>query len=173
MFRSILDPVLDFSDELIETNAGKLGVSIVDLLSIFSCPDRDDVSASRSRLKLRFFEAKSYIDRNLFDPDLTVGAIARRSGVSVRYIQRSFEQEGVCAKAYIRQRRLEASARLLRDPRRRSFSITEIAFRCGFNSSAHFGRQFRARFGLSPRDYRTIHESRAFAWSEETPAPAS
>ena len=32
--------------------------------------------------------------------------------------------------------------------------VTEIAFRNGFNSSAHFSKSFRAKFGISPRECR-------------------
>ena len=35
--------------------------------------------------------------------------------------------------------------------------ITEIAFRWGFNDSAHFSKAFRAEFGQSPRAYRALH----------------
>jgi AraC family transcriptional regulator, positive regulator of tynA and feaB len=33
-------------------------------------------------------------------------------------------------------------------------TITEIAFRHGFNNLTHFGCAFRKRFGVAPRDYR-------------------
>jgi AraC-like DNA-binding protein len=32
--------------------------------------------------------------------------------------------------------------------------VTSIAFDFGFNSPTHFGRVFRARYGVTPRDYR-------------------
>ena len=32
--------------------------------------------------------------------------------------------------------------------------IGEIAFAWGFNDLSHFGRTFRERYGLSPRDWR-------------------
>src|ERR1700761_4411773 len=34
-------------------------------------------------------------------------------------------------------------------------SITEIAYRWGFNDSAHFSRLFKASFGMSPTQYRS------------------
>jgi AraC-like DNA-binding protein len=33
-------------------------------------------------------------------------------------------------------------------------SITEIALSTGFNNPAHFSRVFKARFGMSPSEYR-------------------
>jgi len=41
----------------------------------------------------------------------------------------------------------------------RKRSITEIAFSWGFNSSPHFSRLFKERYGISPRRYR----ARAFS----------
>ena len=37
-----------------------------------------------------------------------------------------------------------------------SRSLTDVAFACGFGSSAHFSRAFRTQFGLSPRDLREL-----------------
>lgn len=56
--------------------------------------------------------------------------------------------------AYLRKCRLNACARLLRDPQWAKSSITEICFACGFSSSAHFSTEFKRTFGLSPREYR-------------------
>ena len=33
--------------------------------------------------------------------------------------------------------------------------ITEVAYRWGFNDSAHFSRLFKASFGMSPTQYRS------------------
>jgi len=55
---------------------------------------------------------------------------------------------------YLRVCRLEAARRLLSSTAFAERSITEIAFECGFTSSAHFSTEFRKRFGKSPREYR-------------------
>jgi AraC family L-rhamnose operon regulatory protein RhaS len=53
---------------------------------------------------------------------------------------------------YISQLRLESAVSLLSaNPR---MSITEIAFRCGFQSSQYFSKAFRERHGLTPSEYR-------------------
>jgi AraC-like DNA-binding protein len=36
-------------------------------------------------------------------------------------------------------------------------SMTDIALRCGFNSSAYFCKVFKQETGLSPREYKTLH----------------
>jgi len=35
--------------------------------------------------------------------------------------------------------------------------VAEIAFDHGFNSATHFGRVFRRKFGVTPREYRELH----------------
>ena len=53
---------------------------------------------------------------------------------------------------YLLQVRLSKAADLLQkteDP------ISEIAQKCGFRDSNYFSRQFKKRYNISPRDYRT------------------
>jgi len=40
-------------------------------------------------------------------------------------------------------------------------SITQIALDCGFADGAHFSRDFRAHFGLSPRQYQQARSAQA------------
>jgi acetamidase/formamidase len=49
----------------------------------------------------------------------------------------------------------------LSSPAESHHSISEIAYRNGFNDSAHFSRVFRHRFGLSPREFRQQEIERA------------
>jgi AraC-like DNA-binding protein len=133
----------------------KLAQHFLEMLALLPLPDEEAVPRrSRNPLLIRRRQAKSFIDRNFGIPDLSVAAIAGSLKVSQRYLQMAFEGDAVSPLQYLRERRLNACARLLRDPRQCRRSITEISFSCGFNSSAHFSTQFRLQFGLSPREYR-------------------
>ena len=57
--------------------------------------------------------------------------------------------------AYLLRRRLERCADLLRDAAWQGRSITDIAFRNGFNNATHFGHAFRLRYGMTPSEYRS------------------
>lgn len=96
-----------------------------------------------------------FVDAHLTDTDLSVGTVAAKFGVSDRYVRMLFAECGEPLSEYIRRRRFEECARLLRDPLRWSRSISEVALSCGFNSLASFDRAFKARFGMTPREYRT------------------
>lgn len=62
--------------------------------------------------------------------------------------------EATTAARYILERRLQACAADLSSPQHRLRTITEIAVRHGFGSSSHFSRAFRARFGMTPQQWR-------------------
>ncbi len=63
-----------------------------------------------------------------------------------------FAAEGATPSAYIQERRLRMAAERLRRPD--APCITEVAMAVGFNDLTHFGRAFRRRYGVTPRDYR-------------------
>ena len=51
--------------------------------------------------------------------------------------------------------RLEVCALALRDPRQRASNISEIAYRWGFNDLSYFNKAFRARFDMTPGEWRS------------------
>src|SRR5258708_6002646 len=101
------------------------------------------------------------IERKLDDPDLTPARVAELEGISERYLQTLFEGSGSSFTHYLRERRLQRTSAELSNPAEAHHSISEIAFRNGFNDSAHFSRAFRHRFGLSPREFRQHEIERA------------
>lgn len=102
-------------------------------------------------------QVKDYINAHIRDPKLSVQMVAQRIGVTTRYLQVLFAEEGECASEYIKLERLRGCLLDLRDSGFDEQSITEIAFSWGFNSAAHFSSSFKKEYGLSPRDYRTCH----------------
>ena len=111
---------------------------------------------------------KRYVEGRLGDPELCPAVVARGVGVSVRHLHRLFAGAGGGSLGdWVRHSRLERCAGDLRDPAMAHESLTEIAFRWGFNDSAHFSRSFRAAFHQTPRDYRARHLQ---GLGSETPA---
>lgn len=88
------------------------------------------------------------------DPTLPIDEIARRQGVTPRYVQRLFEEQGTTFGEFVTDRRLDTARAMLRSPRYASWSIAGIAFEAGFRDLSHFNRRFRRRFGATPSDLR-------------------
>jgi hypothetical protein len=79
------------SGGLDEASRSKLGEQFMDLiaLALNSEPDRqstDEQSIQRVRLR----SVKSYIEANLGDPNLSLNMIARKNGISLRYLHHLF-----------------------------------------------------------------------------------
>lgn len=99
---------------------------------------------------------KSYIERNVANPELSVDAIAQALGMSTRSVHRAFEADPAGSISnYLWLRRLSHCAASLRDPTEADRSITDICFSFGFTSASHFSRLFHEYVGVSPREYRT------------------
>jgi AraC family transcriptional regulator len=82
----------------------------------------------------------------------TVAELALEQGVSVRHFHRLFNQvaeEGISA--VFKRERLSRAKDLLEDP---TLLIKEVAYLCGFESSAAFCKAFRSSMGLSPQQFR-------------------
>lgn len=94
------------------------------------------------------------IDARLHDAALRPDHIAEEAGLSARRLRMLLAEGGESFSAYLLRRRLERCADLLRDTAWRERSITEIAFRNGFNNATHFGHAFRLRYGMTPSAYR-------------------
>jgi AraC family transcriptional regulator len=88
------------------------------------------------------------------DESLTLGDLARESGLSPYHFLRTFERvAGVTPHQFILRTRLrEAAVRIALEPDR----ILDIALDAGFGDVSNFNRTFRSEFGVSPRQYRSM-----------------
>jgi AraC-like DNA-binding protein len=98
---------------------------------------------------------RAFIERNLTDPGLSPAAVAAGVNISVRYLYKLFEQDGVTVSEWIRNRRLDNTVRDLADPQLAHRTIAGIGARWGFPDPTHLSRVFRAREGISPREFRS------------------
>jgi len=109
--------------------------------------------------ELQRARVKTFIESRLDDPELSVDTIAQACGISVRSVHRAFEAEpGGSVSNYVWIRRLSRCAAELRNRGQAQRPITEVCFTWGFNSTSHFSRLFKERFGVTPREYRQASE---------------
>lgn len=96
----------------------------------------------------------TYIANHLDDHRLSPPLIAEALGISTRHLHYVFDHGEESVAQYIQRLRLEQCARDLADPTQAGNTVMDIALRRGFNNPSHFGRLFRARYGLTPKRYR-------------------
>jgi AraC-like DNA-binding protein len=135
-------------------SAARLHASTVDLLATALAEQGGTTGIGcESHLLLRR-RIMAFIDDHFADPGLTCAAIAGAHGISDRHVRTIFENSPLGVAEMIWARRLDQAKRDLADPLLTHIGITAIGFDVGFKDAAHFSRSFKAKFGLSPRDYR-------------------
>ncbi|RJQ84681.1 helix-turn-helix transcriptional regulator [Amycolatopsis panacis] len=96
--------------------------------------------------------AKSFIVRNLGDPDLAPADVAAAGNISLSYLHRLFAADGAAVFGYLREQRLQAAYRDLLNPG--GEPVVRISQRWGLRSAAHFNHLFKKRFGVAPGELR-------------------
>lgn len=111
----------------------------------FSENIRPSENESRLRQMLLFIHSR-------YSEKLTLKQIAACANISEREALRCF-QSGLHQSPieYLISYRLNSAKQLLLES---DFSMTEIAYRCGFSDASYFSKAFRSAVGVSPMEYR-------------------
>lgn len=143
-------------EELCETkeNAYELGVKAAVLQIIFLLikmyPSREIVSSpDREQLKEALQEISVKSSENL-----SVADMAKFCGWSSSHFMRWFKKmTGDSFTSYVNDRRLAEAAEALRQTDDKILTISQDA---GFMNLSNFNRQFKKRYGVTPREYREM-----------------
>lgn len=92
-----------------------------------------------------------YIDENI-EQDIDFKLLAQKQHYSFDHFRHVFkEYTGMSPHRYLVKGRLEKACFLLKmNPK---ISLSELSYNCGFASSSHFTKAFRANMGMSPSQY--------------------
>lgn len=102
--------------------------------------------------------AKRCIAANVHRPDLSPALVAAALGISVRRLHMLFEPTGDSFSRSVQEMRIDGARKtLIAWP---DMPVTEIAFRCGYDSLATFYRVFKATYGLTATEYREAMRGR-------------
>ena len=144
-----------YSDELTSTAAEIVKDHALDLLAVSFAraveAGRPRISSARS---FTLINVRAAIEQRLNDPTVDAETIADASGVSVRYANAVLAKEGTSITRLVQTRRLERCRKALEDPSQANRTVSEIAYGWGFSDMTHFGRKFKAAFGVPPSEYR-------------------
>ncbi|MEU3568914.1 helix-turn-helix domain-containing protein [Kitasatospora sp. NPDC036755] len=131
----------------------RAAATALDLLALFIDDHGGHARPQGSRTAASLERVKDHILRNLRDPGLSPSTIAEATFMSVRFLHKLFQQEGVTVGGWIRTQRLERCSRDLLRPMAGELGVAGIARRWGFANSSHFTRAFRAAYGMTPKDW--------------------
>ena len=125
---------------------------VYDLAALVIGPGRDPAEAACARglRAARVREILAAISAGFPDPVFSVQRVARKLGLSPRYVQDLLHETGVSFSERVLWLRLEKARTMLADPRNDRMKIIDVAFACGFNEVSYFNRSFRRRYGASP-----------------------
>lgn len=108
------------------------------------------VSHQLSNNEVLIETAAKYISNHL-DEEISLHFLAKLCAMSDSYFSRKFKQyTGLGISKYIKLKRLQKAEKMLV---KNNYSITEIAFRCGFNDSNYFISEFKKYRGITPLKY--------------------
>lgn len=146
--------ILEDADSFTDPRTCALVVSHVhDLIALALGSHRDDGVTTRNAVAAARLRAiKAEVAQSATNLSLNISSIAARHGVTPRYVQILFEDDGTTFSEYVLMNRLAAAHRMLGD--RNGAAIGEIAGDCGFGDISYFNRIFRRHFGATPSDVR-------------------
>ena len=97
--------------------------------------------------------------RENFHEHIILSACARQLNISYDYFQHKFKKlTGTSPQQYLIEQRLLFAEKLLAEG---NLNCTEIAYRCGFSTSAQFSAFFKRRYGQTPLQYKKQHMQKA------------
>jgi len=110
-------------------------------------------SAGLSKLDKKFInDFKAIIESKVADSALNVDILCKEMGLSRIQLYRKVKALlGGTVNEYIQTIRLNKACHALQQP---GVSVADIAYQVGFSSPTYFSTAFKARYGLSPLEYR-------------------
>lgn len=154
--RDSISQLIDAGDRLNGIALSCLQDAVIDLIAGgLASLDNAPVSLSEPE-QLMLLRSRAHIEDHLADPELGRESLASAMGMSVRRLSEIFQKQGQPIATTIRDMRLQKIAAEMLDPRNRHRSIGELATKWGIYNLPQFSRAFRARFDMTPRDYRRM-----------------
>ncbi|MBR3508337.1 MAG: helix-turn-helix transcriptional regulator [Lachnospiraceae bacterium] len=114
------------------------------------CRDFEAKAGNRSNLE-KMKTVLKYVENNYADK-ITIAEIAKLVNFSESHFMRYFKETiGTSFIDYLKDYRLTMAARLLKSS---DSQILNIAIDVGFDNLSYFNRSFKAKYGVTPRQYR-------------------
>lgn len=152
--RDLIEQVFRAAQECPPPLVSRMASSLADLLATSMVTEIDVAPEQGGAARMALDRIKDFLRENLADPELDCPAVAAYMGISVRHVHSIFGQTGKSLMRWVWEERLRRIAREISLPSMAGKPVSAIAFEWGFREAAHFSRQFKARYSLSPTEYR-------------------
>lgn len=120
--------------------------------------DQESVNRSNNSTKTILDTVEQYFKNHLAD-EISIQDVADQVNLNVSYLSREFKKhKGISPIEYLTQLRIEKAKQLLLDPSQ--FMFKDIALLVGYQNQYYFSKVFKLITGLSPTQYKTIHEKK-------------
>ncbi|WP_434310434.1 helix-turn-helix transcriptional regulator [Hominifimenecus sp. rT4P-3] len=117
------------------------------------------ISTNGRKNRYRYVEeAKGYIERHFADSGLSQDEVSEYIGITSSYLSILFKEITTEKfNGYLNRYRVEQAQKLLKTT---TYSISDIGYKCGFNSNQSFYRVFKKHTMVTPNQYREIQKER-------------
>lgn len=95
---------------------------------------------------------KELIERNMDNSDLLIDDLAKEMAVSrTVFFNKLKALTGLGPNEFVKEMRIRQAAQLMEN---RDYNITQISYMVGINGSRYFSKCFKAKYGVTPSEYR-------------------
>jgi AraC-like DNA-binding protein len=146
--------MLDFVDAPWADKAPAIGQRLQSTLELLIRAHAVDRPRGGDLGALRVMRAEQFIAAHLSDPELDAEAVADHMSMSLRNLNRLFDQNDCSVSQWIWCERLALAHRMLANAQSIAMTISDVALACGFSTPSHFARAFKDKYGTTPSDHR-------------------
>ncbi|MGQ1889609.1 hybrid sensor histidine kinase/response regulator transcription factor [Thermophagus sp. OGC60D27] len=112
-------------------------------------PQKEDQKEDPDKLFVK--KVISLIERNIANPDFSVEVISKTLGISTTHLYRKLKSiTGQSTRDILNNYRMQKAANMLKN---KDGNITEVMYAVGFTSLSSFSKSFKAKFGMSPKEF--------------------
>jgi AraC-like DNA-binding protein len=158
LFQTHLLQLYRFLDEDVPASAAEsLGSATLELArAVIATVGHGELARNDVANQALVTRIEAYVQQHLADPALGPESIACAHHISVRQLYKLWSDKELGLAESIMRGRLEGARHdIAKDG---SPAIAAVARRWGFTDATHFGRRFRAAYGLSPREWKQVQD---------------
>jgi len=158
LFQTHLRQLYRFLDEDVPASAVEsLGSATLELArAVIATVGQGDLARNDVANQALVTRIEAYVQQHLADPTLSPESIAHAHHISVRQLYKLWSEKELGLAEWIMRGRLEGARHDI--AKGGSPAIAAVARHWGFTDATHFGRRFRAAYGLSPREWKQVQD---------------